>query len=84
LINNAFIVEMSETGLRSRQKVTSKPSDKTPEEEKEPMLLKNRKPSSEHYEFGEIQRVPANVRDIMDKNFFRLFTWELYFGEIDI
>jgi hypothetical protein len=48
------------------------------------MLLKNRKPSSEHYEFGEIQRVPANVRDIMDKNFFRLFTWELYFGEIDI
>jgi hypothetical protein len=75
---------MDDTNLRSRQKVTSKTSDKTPEQEKDKMLIKNRKQTAENYDFGDIQKVPANVRDIMDKNFFRLFIWELYFGKIDI
>jgi hypothetical protein len=75
---------MDEATLRSRQKVTSKPSDKTPEQEKDKMLIKNRKQTAENYDFGDTQRIPPNVRDIMDKNFFRLFIWELYFGEIDI
>ena len=73
---------MEETTVRSRQKVSSKSGDKTPDQEKEKMFLKNRKLTSENYEFGEIQKIPANVQDLMDKNFFRLFIWELYFGEI--
>jgi endonuclease/exonuclease/phosphatase family metal-dependent hydrolase len=73
---------MDEATLRSRQKVTSKPSNKTPEQEKDKMLIKNRKQTAENYDFGDTQRIPPNVRDIMDKNFFRLFTWELYFGYI--
>jgi hypothetical protein len=72
---------MEENTVRSRQKVSSKSGDQTPDQEKEKMSLKNRKQTSENYEFGEIQKVPANVRDLMDKNFFRFFIWELYFGE---
>ena len=56
---------------------------KTPDQEKEKMLIKNRKPTAENYDFGDIQKIPSNVRDIMDNNFFRLFIWELYFGEIN-
>jgi hypothetical protein len=74
---------MDENTLRSREKLTSKISDKTSDQEKEKMLVKNRKQGAENYDFGDIQKVPANVRDIMDKNFLRLFIWELYFGEID-
>ena len=73
---------MDETTLRSRQKVTSKSSEKTSDQETEKMFIKNRKPVAENYDFGDIQKVPANVRDIMDKNFSRLFIWELYFGKI--
>jgi hypothetical protein len=73
---------MDENNLRSRQKVTSKSSDKIPDQETEKMFVKNRKQVAENYDFGDIQKIPANVRDIMDKNFLRLFIWELYFGEI--
>ncbi len=74
---------MDEKALRSRQKVTKQISDKTPDQEKEKMSIKTRKPVAENYDFGDIQKVPVNVRNVMDKNFLRLFIWELYFGEID-
>jgi hypothetical protein len=74
---------MDENTLRSREKLTNKISDKTSDQEKEKMFVKNRKQGAENYDFGDIQKVPTNVRDIMDKNFLRLFIWELYFGEID-
>jgi hypothetical protein len=72
---------MDENTLRSRQKLTTKSSDPISDQEKEKMFLKNRKPVVENYDFGDLQRVPPNVREIMDKNFSRLFIWELYFGE---
>lgn len=68
---------MEETTVRSRQKEKTKSEPET-----EKMLLKNRKQSTDNYDFGEIQKLPTNIRDIMDKNFLRLFLWELYFGEI--
>jgi hypothetical protein len=73
---------MSENTLRARQKATKKSSDKTPDQEQEKMFIRNRKQPAENYDFGDIQKIPANVRDIMDKKFLRLFIWELYFGEI--
>jgi hypothetical protein len=73
---------MDKNTLRSRQKVSSTSSDTTPAQEKEKMLVKNRKPTTENYEFGDIQKIPPNIQDVMDKNFLRLFIWELYFGEI--
>jgi len=73
---------MDESTLRSRQKATSKSSEKISDQETEKMPIKNRKHVAENYDFGDIQKIPANVRDIMDKNFSRLFIWELYFGEI--
>ncbi len=73
---------MVENTLRSRQKETSKSSEKISDQETDKMLIKNRKHVAENYDFGDIQKIPANVRDIMDKNFSRLFIWELYFGEI--
>jgi hypothetical protein len=73
---------MDKDTLRSRQKVSSTSSDTTPAQEKEKMLVKNRKPTTENYEFGDIQKIPPNIQDVMDKNFLRLFIWELYFGEI--
>lgn len=75
---------MDENKLRSRQKVTSKSSEKSSDQETEKMFVKNRKSSTDNYDFGEVQKVPTNVRDIMDKNFLRLFIWELYFGEINL
>ncbi len=74
---------MADTTLRSRQKAKSESSDKVPDQEKEKMFTKNRKQGAENYDFGDIQKLPVNVRDIMDKSFLRLFIWELYFGEID-
>ena len=74
---------MSDTNVRSRRVGTNEPKSSNPVEEKEKMFLKNRKQSAENYEFGEIQKVPANVREIMDRNFYRLFVWELYFGMRD-
>ena len=72
---------MAETNLRSRQKITNKSSEKSSEPEIDKMFIKNRKQSSDNYDFGELQKIPPNVRDIMDKNFLRLFIWELYFGK---
>ncbi len=73
---------MEESTVRSRQKEKSKSTEKTPDQETEKMFIKNRKQVAENYDFGDVQKIPANVRDIMDKNFSRLFTWELYFGKI--
>ena len=69
---------MDESTLRSRQKKSSETSD----QDKDPMLIKKRKQTSENYEFGDVQKIPTNIRDIMEKNFSRIFTWELYFGAI--
>ena len=75
---------MDDTNVRSRRVGTSKTSEKNPVEEKEKMLLKNRKQPAENYEFGDVQKVPANVREIIDRNFHRLFLWEFYFGTISL
>jgi len=72
---------MNESTTRSRQNLSRKPTDSTSDQERDKMLIKNRKNSTENYEFTDIQRVPTNLRDLMDKNIFRLFTWEVYFGE---
>ena len=71
---------MDDTTVRSRKSV-GKSGDQ--QQEKEAMLIKNRKPSADNYEFGELQKVPATIRDIMEKQFLRLFVWEFYFGETD-
>ncbi|CAF4962776.1 unnamed protein product [Rotaria magnacalcarata] len=73
---------MDDSGLRSRQKAGSKTNDKPSDQEKEKMLLKNRKPVAENYEFGDVQKLPINVQDIIEKKFLRLFIWELFFGYI--
>jgi hypothetical protein len=73
---------MDESTVRSRQKAKSKSTENTPDQETEKMFIKNRKQVAENYDFGDVQKIPANVRDIMDKNFSRLFIWELYFGKI--
>ncbi|CAF0860410.1 unnamed protein product [Adineta ricciae] len=69
---------MDESTLRSRQKKSSETSD----QDKEAMLIKKRKQTSENYEFGDVQKIPPNIRDIMETNFSRIFAWELYFGYI--
>ena len=75
---------MDETNLRSRQtKATSASPKKTTEPDEEKMFLKNRKPQTEKYDFGDLQKVPANIQDIFDKQFSRLFIWEFYFGRTD-
>ncbi|CAF1194292.1 unnamed protein product [Rotaria sordida] len=73
---------MDENILRSRQKVASKSSDKTSDQEEEKMLIKNRKQIAENYDFGDVQKIPSNIENIMEKNFLRIFIWELYFGYI--
>jgi len=73
---------MDESTVRSRQKAKSKSTEIIPDQETEKMFIKNRKQVAENYDFGDVQKIPANVRDIMDKNFSRLFIWELYFGKI--
>ncbi|CAM4752299.1 unnamed protein product [Rotaria magnacalcarata] len=73
---------MDDSGLRSRQKAGSKTNDKPSDQEKEKMLLKNRKPVAENYEFGDVHKLPINVQDIIEKKFLRLFIWELFFGYI--
>ncbi|CAF1403287.1 unnamed protein product [Rotaria sordida] len=73
---------MDKNILRSRQKVASKSDDKTSDQEKEKMLIKNRKQTAENYDFGDIQKVPSNIENIMEKNFLRIFIWELYFEYI--
>lgn len=75
---------MDDTNVRSRRVGTSKTNEKNPVEDQETMLMKNRKQPAENYEFGETQKVPANVRDVMDKNFYRIFLWEFYFGTISL
>ena len=72
---------MDDTTVRSRKSVGK--SGEQQQQEKEAMLIKNRKPSADNYEFGELQKVPATIRDIMEKQFLRLFVWEFYFGETD-
>lgn len=75
---------MDEANLRARQtKTTSASPKKTTDSEEEKMLLKNRKPQAENYDFGDVQKVPPNIRDILDKQFLRLFVWEFYFGRMD-
>ena len=71
---------MDDTSVRSRKSV-GKSGEQQQQQDKEPMLIKNRKPSADNYEFGELQKVPATIRDIMEKQFLRLFVWEFYFGE---
>ncbi|CAF2488407.1 unnamed protein product [Rotaria sp. Silwood2] len=73
---------MADTTLRSRQKVASKTSDKTSDQEEEKMLIKNRKQVAENYEFGDAQKIPSKIQNIMEKNFSRIFIWELFFGYI--
>lgn len=70
---------MSESTTRSRQNTSRKTTDSTSNQE---MLIKNRKASTDNYEFTDVQRVPPSLRDSMDKNIYRLFIWELYFGYI--
>ena len=45
------------------------------------MLIKNRKQTAENYDFGDIEKVPSNIENIMEKYFLRIFIWELYFGK---
>ncbi|CAF1522191.1 unnamed protein product, partial [Rotaria sordida] len=33
------------------------------------MLRKNRKQAAENYDFGDIEKVPSNIENIMEKNF---------------
>lgn len=74
---------MDESGLRSRQKVASKAKDKgSAQEDSEEMLLKNRKQVAQNYDFGDAQKLPTNIQDIIEKKFLRIFIWELFFGEI--
>ncbi|CAF0938632.1 unnamed protein product [Adineta steineri] len=75
---------MDDNTVRSRQKKTTNESkDQILDQEKEEkMLLKNRKQVADNYDFGDIQKLPANIRDIMEKRFLRLIAWELYFGYI--
>ncbi|CAF0778883.1 unnamed protein product [Rotaria sp. Silwood1] len=73
---------MDDNTLRSRHKVTSKSSDKTSDQENEKMFIKNRKQVTENYEFGDAQKIPSNIQNIIEKNFLRIFIWELYFGYI--
>ncbi|CAF4054460.1 unnamed protein product [Rotaria sordida] len=47
---------MDENILRSRQKVASKSDEKTSDQEKEKMLIKNRKQTGENYDFGDIEK----------------------------
>ncbi|CAF1234103.1 unnamed protein product [Rotaria sordida] len=60
---------MDENILRSRQKVASKSDEKTSDQEKEKMLIKNRKQTGENYDFGDIEKVPSNIENIMEKYF---------------
>jgi hypothetical protein len=71
---------MDENIVRSRQKKASGSSNQTSSEEKEETSMKKRKQMVENYDFGAIQKVPANVQEIMNSRFPRLFFWELYFG----
>ncbi len=71
---------MDENIVRSRQKKASGSNNQTPVEEKEETSMKKRKQPAENYDFGAIQKVPANVQEIMNSRFPRLFFWELYFG----
>jgi hypothetical protein len=75
---------MDETNLRARQtQSTSASPKKTTDPDEEKMLLKNRKAQADNYDFGDVQKVPPNIRDILDKQFSRLFLWEFYFGRMD-
>lgn len=74
------LLKMDESALRSRQKKPSEPSTPEDDHEKEKMFGAKRKTTADNYDFGDAQKVPANVRDIMEKRFSRLFIWELYFG----
>ncbi|UJR37455.1 hypothetical protein I4U23_030158 [Adineta vaga] len=73
---------MDENTIRSRQEKSSESSNQTLEQEKDKMFVKKRKQVTENYEFGDIQKIPTDIRDIMDKRFSRIFMWELYFAYI--
>ncbi|CAF1442876.1 unnamed protein product [Rotaria sordida] len=60
---------MDENILRSRQKVASKSDEKSSDQEKEKMLIKNRKQTGENNDFGDIEKVPSNIENIMEKYF---------------
>ncbi|CAF4003314.1 unnamed protein product [Rotaria sordida] len=66
---------MDENILRSRQKVASKSDEKSSDQEKEKMLIKNRKQTGENNDFGDIEKVPSNIENIMEKYF------DIFFGE---
>ena len=73
---------MDQNNLHSRQKAARRNSDNTQNLEKEKMPLKDRKQHTENYDFDDVQKIPSDIRDIMNRNFLRLFICELYFGEL--